>query len=35
LLSAIELALIVVLFIAAMMYVRWRSRALAATEIME
>lgn len=35
LLNAIELALIVVLFIAAMLYVRWRSRALAATEILE
>lgn len=35
LLNALELALIVVLFIAAMMYVRWRSRALAAKEILE
>ena len=34
-LSAIEVALIVVLFISAMMYVRWRSRALAAAQILE
>jgi len=32
LLNAIELAFIVVLFIAAMLYVRWRSRALVAAE---
>ena len=35
LLSAIEVALIVVLFISAMMYIRWRSRALAAAEFLE
>jgi uncharacterized membrane protein len=35
LLSAIEVALIVVLFISAMMYIRWRSRALAATDFLE
>lgn len=35
LLGAIELALIVVLFNAAMLYVRWRSRALAAAKTLE
>ena len=35
LLSAIEVALIVVLFISAMMYIRWRSRALAAADFLE
>ena len=34
-LGALELALIVVLFNAAMLYVRWRSRALAAVELQE